>query len=305
MLIWDDALDLAKWKAKDSTTETETYLKLLMNMGYKEILAEFRRNQTVKTKTSLTVADQQSYTTPPDFLMPKKVKAKVGSTWYPVTIIDSEEEWDELTSTSLTSTYPSAVFFRFRFGVGGTEMLLHPTPSAATTTIEMSYEATDRDLGQAKITTGTTEVTLGDATVTLTGASALADSIVGRYFKVDSALGDGLWYGIASRTNVTTFELDLPYAGASQSGQDFVIAEAFGLPEEMQVLPVYYALWNFWSQREHKEETERYFNLWRDGWKRAQTRYGVKRVGNKQVRARGTVKARFGIYPGHFPTSVS
>ena len=305
MLIWDDALDFCQWKTKDYTTESQTKFKLLMNMGYKEILAEFRRNQTVSTKTASTVADQRSYMMPPDFLMPKKVRAKVGSTWYPINIIDSEEEFDDISSQDRTSTRPSSAYFRFRFGVGGTEMLLDPIPSASTTTLEISYEATDKDLSQTAHTTGTITVTQGSATVEGASSPAWVASMAGRYLQVTDATGDGLWYRIASVTDSDTLVLENYYAGSTQSAQNYKIAEAFGLPEEMQVLPAYYAIWNYQSRRENEKETNKYFQLWQQGWDRAKDRYGVNRLGTKGVRTAGMGSGRFPVYPGHFPTEAA
>lgn len=305
MLIWDDAIDFCQWKTKDYTTETQTKFKLLMNMGYKEILAEFRRNQTVSTKTASTVADQRSYMMPPEFLMPKKVRAKVGSTWYPVQIIDSEEEFDDISSQDRTSTRPTAAYFRFRFGVGGTEMLLDPIPSGTSTTLEISYEATDKDLSQAAVTTGTIVVTQGDATITADSGTPFIDAMVGRYLQVTDATGDGLWYRIASITSTSALELENYYAGSTQSGQNYKIAEAFALPEEMQVLPAYYAIWNYQSRRENEKEVNKYFQLWQQGWDRAKDRYGVNRLGTKGVRTAGMGAGRFPVYPGHFPTEAS
>lgn len=304
MLIWDEAIEFCQWQTKDYTDATETKFKLLMNMGYKEILAEFRRNQTVSTKTALTVADQRSYMMPPEFLMPKKVRAKVGSTWYPVTIIDSEEEFDSIASQDRTSNRPSSAYFRFRFGVGGTEMLLDPIPSGITTTIEISYEATDRDLSQDKYTTGTLALTQGDSTVTGTGTTFIT-AMEGRYLKVSGATGDGLWYRVQSRASNTSLELENYYAGASVTGVSFEIAEAFALPEEMQVLPAYYAIWNYQSRRENEKETNKYFQLWNSGWDRAKDRYGVNRVGTKAVRTVGSGSRNFPVYPGHFPNGVN
>jgi hypothetical protein len=303
MLIWDEAVEFCQWQTKDYTTETKDKFKLLMNMGYKEILAEFRRNQTVSTKTALTVADQRSYMMPPEFLMPKKVRAKIGATWYPVAIIDSEEEFDAIASQDRTSNRPSAAYFRFRFGVGGTEMLLDPIPSDDTTTIEISYEATDRDLSQDKYATGTISLTQGDSTVTGSGTTFVT-AMAGRYLKVVGATGDGLWYRVQSRTSNTELELENYYAGASVSGVSFELAEAFALPEEMQVLPAYYAIWNYQSRRENEKETNKYFQLWNSGWDRAKDRYGVNRVGTKSVRTVGSGGRNFPVYPGHFPNGA-
>ena len=304
MLIWDDAISYCQWQSKDSTSDTLTYLKLGMNLGYKEILAEFRRNQTVSTKTASTVADQRSYMMPPEFLMPKKVRAKVGSTWYPIQIIDSEDEWDDISSQDRTSTRPTAAYFRFRFGTGGTEMLLDPIPSGTSTTLEISYEATDKDLSQAAYTTGSISVTQGDATVTGSGTTFI-DAMIGRYLQITDATGDGLWYRIASITSTTVLELENYYAGSTQTGQNFKIAEAFSLPEEMQILPAYYSLWNYWSRRENEKETNKFFQLWQQGWDRAKDRYGVNRLGTKGVRTAGMGAGRFPVYPGHFPTEAS
>lgn len=304
MLIWDEAIGLCQWWSKDSSSETLTKFKLLMNMGYKEILANFRRNQTLQHMTRTVEADRRSYILPPDFLMPKKIKAQDGDTWYPVTIIESEEMWDEITSQDRTMSRPTSAFFRFRFGVGGAEVLLDPIPSNSDTIINITYEATDKDLSILKYNTGTIAATLDSAGIVGTGTT-FTSAMVGRYLQVNDADGDGMWYRIASFTDATHITLENYYAGATITGKNYSIAEAFGLPEEMQVLPAYYAMWNYWSKQGNDKETKKYFTLWNNGWDAAKDRYTVKSLG-KNVKGKSSNNGmQFAMYPGYFPTEIS
>lgn len=304
MLIWDEAIDLCQWWTKDYSADTLSKIKLLMNMGYKEILANFRRNQTLQTQTRTLESGVSAYMMPPTFLMGKKIKAIESDVGYPVEIVESEDHWDEITSNPQSASRPTHAFFRFRFGYGGTEVLLFPEPSNSTTQIQVSFESSDKDLSQLKYTTGTVAINNDDADVTGSGTTFI-DAMVGRYLKVNDADGDGMWYRIASRSGNTAITLENFYAGSSISGKNFIIAEAFALPEEMQVLPAYYATWNIWSRAGNDKETKKYFALWNTGWEAAKDRYSIKSLGKTVRHRKDSSRLQFPVYPGYFPTEIS
>ena len=250
-----------------------------MNTGYKEVLAELGRPVTEKTKTTTTVAAQQGYQMPADFNWLKSIKVTVGSTVYTPGEEESQEQWDYLNSQVRSGNIPEAYFVRPRFGFGGTEVQLYPIPSSSGNTITLVYEAIDRDLSVSKYSAGTMSITNGSATVTGSGTT-FTRSMVGRYFRNTRADGDGLWYKIAGFTSATVITLENFYQGTTDTVNNYEIAEAFGLPEDLHMLPIYYAVWHYSLFRRDKTRADEYAGLYTVGLQQAKRRYGTKSRGN-------------------------
>lgn len=304
MLIWDDSQTLAQHFAQDTSTGTLTNLKLFMNLGYKYILAALGRPVTEKTKTASTVASQQYYQLAPDYLFLKTVTVTISGKAYPVIEEESQEMWDYLNeSTSQTSNIPERFFVRPGFGVGGAEIGFYPKPaSAVTNAITVIYEATDRDLETDKYNTSTVTLTSGSATVTGSGTTFTAP-MVGRYFQV-SVSGDGLWYRIASFTSTTVITLENVYEGSSGAGLSYQIAEAFHLPEDIQILPVYYSAMLFYAGKKDTGKAALYKGLFDEGMKLAELRWGTKTRGNI-IRDKRFLRRWPMATPSYFPANVT
>lgn len=302
MLIWDDSITLAKWLAVDSGTETDTMAKMIMNLGYKQILARFRRNMTSDTMTTSTVATQRSYMLPPTFLRPVSVSFTYGGNTTPVEHVQNEDIWNQFIQTGQSSSRPLRYFTRYRFGVSGAEILLDPIPSAVGT-LQVVFEAGDRDLNVAKYTTGDIALTANSTDVVGSGTT-FTNAMVGRYLNTTDADGDGYWYRIGSYTSATSITLETSYSGADYSG-NYQIAEAFALPEEMQILPVYYFLQHYYSRKQKEKKVAEYAGLYAGLMKQAQQDYNSKddnaKIFNVSKYSSGWPQAT----PSNFPQSVS
>lgn len=303
MITWDSALTLSQKLAQDTNAESVTFLNLTMNAGYKEILAELGRPVTEKTKTTVTVAGQQGYQMPADFSRLKSIKVTVGTTKYTPDEEESQEQWDYLTAQPRSGDIPEFFFVRPRFGFGGTEVQLYPTPSTSSNTITLVYEAIDKDLSVAKYTTGTVALTNGSATVTGSGTT-FTRAMVGRYFRNEDADGDGLWYKISAFVSATEITLENFYQGTTDSSNTYQIAEAFGLPEDLHMLPIYYAVWHYSMFRRDKTRTDQYGGLYKLGIAEAKRRYGSKTRSNT-IKGKQRLSSGGGSYPLHFPQSIS
>lgn len=300
MLIWDDAItDTQKFCADDSST-TQTFLERMMNVGYKKILNELHRPVTEKTRTASTVANQQYYQLPSDVARIRSVTVTISSKVYPIVHEPSQKRWNELNFQTWTQAYPNFYFVRPRFGVWGTEIGLFPTPSTSGYTITVVYEATDRDLSVTKYTTGTAAVTSGSASVTGSGTS-WTSAMVGRYFKVTDADGDGLHYRIGSVTNSTTLVLENVYEGTTDSSVQYQIAQAFNLPEEMQILPCYYAAWHFYLAKQNPKQVANYKTLFDQGLLVGKRIYAAKTGDQNYSERRYTRSSQ--DWPTWFPAS--
>lgn len=283
-------------------TAEDSLLSLMMNTGYKEVLAELGRPVTEKTKTTVTVANQQGYQMPADFNWLKSFKVTVGSTIYTPTEEESQEQWDYLNQQNRSGNVPEVIFVRPRFGFGGTEVQVYPVPSTAGNVVTVVYEAIDKDLSVAKYTTGTVALTNGSATVTGT-ATTFTRAMVGRYFQVTDADGDGLWYKVSAFNSATSLTLENYYQGTTDSSNNYQIAEAFGLPEDLHMLPIYYAIWHYALFRRDKTRADEYGAYYTGGLLDAKRRYGTKARGN--IIKGGRRINGGGSYPSFWPQSIT
>ncbi|KKN16869.1 hypothetical protein LCGC14_0971570 [marine sediment metagenome] len=269
MISWSDFQSDMQDITGDATSATLTKFKRWGNLGYHVVLSELGRTHTEKTQTASTVASQQFYTLPSEALYVKSVKVTSSSIEYPIEPIIDQDTWDVLNAdVTGTTDIPTFYFVRPGFGVGGTEVGIFPKPASSGNTITLVYEAGDRDLNIDDFTTGTVTVTNGDATVTHS-ATGFTAAMVGRYFQTDD---DRTWYRVASFTSTSVVELENVFEGTTASGASYILAEAFNIPEEMQILPGYYALGHFYDMRHDDTKSLKYRALFdkelRDGKRR-------------------------------------
>jgi len=301
MLIWDDAYGLCQILSGDSSATTLATFKTLLNLGYKFILADLGRSVTEKIQTANTVADQRAYLVPPDFMWIKTVTYTSGTTVYPLEEEESQEMWNIRTAYNISGT-PSHFFIRPRFGLGGTEILLDPRPSAVST-LTITYEAGDKDLARDKYTAGTVTATNASASLTGSGTTWIAP-MTGRYFQVTSETGDGMWYRVATRSSNTAITLENVYEGVTTAALSYQIAEAFNLPEEMQILPVYYALQHFFAAKGDKTQESKYIALFNAGIQQGKLRYATKSRSNI-IRPKYYNRAPSLALPYFFPSTIT
>lgn len=253
MLIWDKAQYLCKTFSGDSSPATLVAFKLLMNLGYKEILHTFDGEETEDVRTwTPTASDISAHVRAiklaPNFIRIHTVTATIGNQVYPVVPEESQDMWNQRLFNNRTSSRPTVYFIRPRFGVGGSELLLDPIPSNVGVIITINYAANARDLEVDQYTTGSVALTGGvSAAATVTGSgTTFTAAMEDRYFKVDDELGDGNWYRITGFNSPTSLTIENKYDGSTLSGKNFILAEAFYLPEDLQMAPVEYAMWYYY-----------------------------------------------------------
>jgi len=287
-----------------SNTSAVTYFDTLMNFSYKWLLARFDRTEIEKTATTPTVASRQYYQVPPDFKRLMSAKVTVGSIDYPLTEVQSQDEWDRFnTITTYTSDIPSHYFVRARFGLGGSEVGIFPTPTSASNTITFVYKATERDLGIAKYTTGTVTLTNGSQTVTGSGTT-FTNAMVGRYLTSTDAGADGLIYRISSYASATSISLEQYYAGSTVAGATYEIFQVFNLPEDMQMLPAYFALAEYYRGKGNTNLSDYYKGLFDSGYADAKKFYGA-RTSNQLINLNSQNTLVGDFYPGNWPAPTS
>lgn len=304
MLVWDDARTYMRREAQIGTSDTEgvTFLNMMANQGYKIVLAVLGRQLTEKVKTATSVASQRGYQMPPDCAWVKNVSVLVGTTKYPIQEVQSEQAWDAYTQNDYTGI-PQRFFYRPRFGIGGGVLELDPIPGASTYTIRLTIEATDKDLSQDAYTTGTVTLTNGSATVTGAGTTFTSD-MVGRIFQNTTTGADRLWYRIKTFTSTTSLTLENVYEGATAGTQTYKISEIFNVPEDIQLLPCYFALWQWFESKKDTTQSLKYKRFWDEGLRQAKATHGTKT--RDQVVHYDTFASPFiPAMPDYFPSQVT
>ncbi len=304
MITWDNAQTICQDMASDSTAPSLTFFKRLMNVGYKYVLADLGKSIGEKRFTGSTVASQQFYTLPYDYLFLKAITITVGGQVHPVFEEESQEMWDLMNINTQTSDIPEKYFLRPGFGLGGVEIGIYPKPSSASNTITITYEASDKDLSQDVYNTGTVTLTSGSAAVTGIGTTFIA-AMVGRYFKNTAATGDGMYYRILSFGSATGLVLENVYEGETEgSGVAYEVAEIFALSEEMQMLPAYYALWFYYmGPKKDEKQAAFYRGLFHDELEKGRGRHATKSRSNI-IRGSKFSKRFPAATPAYFPSTV-
>lgn len=203
-------------------SDTKTFIKKEINNVCRLIYDKFKNYKVQKQQTASTVADQQYYHLPPDFLRLEQATLTVGDVAYPLQVVDSMENWKYLNQVDFSGmTLPQFIFpRRDDFGIW-------PIPQD-TNTITLDYNYMLKDLVNEDYTTGTVVVTNNDATITGTSTTFTA-GMVGRWFKFDN---DGDWYRLKTFTSTTEMELESVFEGSTATTNTYVIGESPEIPSE-------------------------------------------------------------------------
>lgn len=193
-----------------------------LGQRYQLILAELPNHKTQPPpQTASTVADQQYYHNPPGVSNVEAVTVTVGSLVIPLTVVNSQVEWDRLNEVSISGAYPQHYFpRRDDFGIW-------PIPGGVYT-LTVNYHLRDRSLTTADYTTGTCSVTNNSQTVTGSGTT-WTSAMVGRWFKFNT---NGYWYRVSAFTSTTEITLESVYEGPTAAGGTYLIGESPEIPEE-------------------------------------------------------------------------
>ena len=251
MLSYTGSRNLFGTLTTGNTTDTAnlTIADTLINIFLRKILRLRNWAFLQRTASITTVASTQFYDIPFNF---KKVLADpyitIGTTQYPIREAPNRAFWDSLNSSTSTTTTIPEYYFIFNRDIG-----FYPKPSTASYTITLPYYIRQRDLNVADYTTGNiTTATNADETI-VGGSTSWTSQMAGRWLRITHAdgasTGDGEWYEIDSVTNTTNLELVEKYNGTSIAAGSaaYTIGQMSVLPEEFHEVPVYGALWVYFT----------------------------------------------------------
>lgn len=240
----------------------------LINEGDKKILNANKWDFLERTYTISTVASQQFYNLSGRQDSFVSVKVTIGTTDYTPKEAPTRKFWEKLNESSSTTSDTPEWFYLFNNQIG-----FYPKPSSSTANaITVTDHYKGKDLSIADYTTGTI-VTATNAGTTIVGSgTSWTDKMKDMWIRITDSTttntGDGNWYQISSVTNATTLVLTRNYEGTSivAGSANYTIGQCSLVPEEYQILPVYYALYlYFLSVAPDKEKRDDYKTLYNEG----------------------------------------
>lgn len=301
MVTYDDFVQNCYDLGDDNTAAMQVFFPRFGKHAYRRAMRLFGRQFEERTKTTSTVALQQYYQLPVDYSFMKTVKVAVGTLSYPMDEVKGQKEWDQLNRLSnVSSDRPTKFFVRLNLGQGGDEVGFWPMPSSSGNQVTLVYNAVPRDIGQLAFMTGTVTVTTQTRTVT-GSVAAFTPQMVGRFLKVSDPQGDGNFYKVSAYVSSSSLTLQNYYEGPTASVSAYGIYDLFALPEEAQMVPVYYAMWHYYLMRQNRESASLYKALYEDEFTQARQNHEAKTLDSVVSRRRDSNLVV--DYPLWFPSS--
>ena|SRR3990167_7771364 len=277
MLSYTNRRNLFGDLTNNKTSANLTLADTLCNVSEKAVIRYFPWPFLITTDTQGLVEDQQFYNLPFNFGRLVSVSVTLGSTKYTPRRAPSQKFWNQLNqSTSVTSNIPE--YYIILDGQLG----FYPiTGTTSATAITYVYTKRTKDLSIADYTTGTIGSVSNGSTLVTGSATVWTTKMANRWIRITDSntanAGDGEWYEINSVSSSTTLVTKRNYDGVSIS--DANVAYAIGqigvLPEEFQELPLYRALWiYFTSSQPNVEKAALYKNLYQEGLLEMKAEYG-------------------------------
>lgn len=250
MLSYSDRRNLYGDYTADDDANNLTLGDTVMNNKERQLLAKKPWWFQQRTASVTSIASQQFYDLPFDIRKLNKISTVVGNTRYVPTEISSRQAWDNInSSTATTSNTPERWFvFNDQFGI-------YPTPSGTGQTHTLTYEKKFKDLTLANYTTGSIVSIANGATTVVGTGTTWTDKFPGRFIRItdsdDDNTGDGFWYEIESITSGTILELKKPYNGPTIAATTapYEIGQMTAIPEEYHEIPVLQAAAQYWMSQ--------------------------------------------------------
>ena len=266
MLSYTGTIDLYKDLSENSVTANVTRGNTMINEGIRQVIGKLPFNFLEATTTASTVASQQFYNNPYNMAQLTNVTVLVGTTLYTPKEAPNKGFWDRLNQSSTPESDIPEWFFTFNGQTG-----FYPTPSGTSGTIRWNYRKRVKNISIADYTTGTLTNTNGSTVITGSGTTFTA-AMVGRWIK----LGDLQWYEIDTFTSTTVIGLKKNFEGTTAGSISFTLGEISDIPEDYQILPLYYALSVYWGGiGKDNNKATLYKNLYDEGIKDMTARVGM------------------------------
>lgn len=252
MLTYSDWLTMYRRFTGVSDLEARGVGTVQMNIGRQLVLKAIASYITEETFTASTVANQQEYLLPARVNKLSNLSITVGAIKYSPKEVTDPLKWNQITIRNTpTSTIPQFYY------VDKYRLSIFPTPGASGNTITALVTLKEPDLNTEDQTIGSITATNGSTTVT-GSSTAFSSSHVGWQM----LMPDGMWYEVKSVASATSLTLVQQYEGATTSGASYRLGQASVIPEEGQILPVYFAAMQYYMGVENDKRMSMYRSLY-------------------------------------------
>lgn len=249
----------------------------LVNDALRYLVGTFFFNESSYTVPGGTVAGQAGYQLPFNNKQVINTTVLIGSVLWQPTEIATRKAYDALNVIPFSNDFPQYYY------IYNSQLLLWPTPATSAQPITINFKKRIRDLSAVDYTTGTVTVTNASTAVVGVGTS-WTTNMAGRWLNVpltasNTTSGDDEWYQIASVTSATALVLNNQYQGATATSvaSGYTIGEVPILPEDFQDLPLYRALYVYFSSITKDPESAKYYKvLYDEGYKMLDAEFGSK-----------------------------
>lgn len=231
---------------QNTSTTNATRGAFLVNQGLRDLTTKFYLNEVSQSFPGGTVAGQTAYQLPYNIKELIDLYIVSGSLRYVVTEVPSAQFYDRLQFAQYSSDIP-----QYYWVFGGVANIF-PTPASSGMPLTFRYKERLRDLSQVDYSTGTVSVTTMTNTVTGSG-TAWTEDMANRWIRIaanttsNTTSGDNEWYQIYTVGSATSLTLVNQYQGTTVAGGTYAIGEMPLLPEDYQVVALYYALWIYYT----------------------------------------------------------
>lgn len=207
-------------------------------------------------RTTDVAASQDLFQKPEDAIRIKNIRFNDGVRKYPLQLIIDDDKWQWLKTTTTTGT-PQAWH-----PLGEDLYEIYPTPTGAFTGgLVLRVKVRSKPMSAADYVTGTATVNLNSQGVLGIGTTFTAD-MVGRKFRFQDGVGNGVWYKISGFTDATHITLENFYSGANVAGGAFTIGDIPYLPTELHTTLYDYAMWRYSLGKRNGSASSEYKQIW-------------------------------------------
>lgn len=242
----------------DWTTLTQNYTSsnsslgaILIRDAIRYLATKYYFNEKSFTVPSGTVAQQQAYVLPSDFEVLENVTIQIGGYLWQASMTASRKQWDALNLIPYYNDYPQFIY------IWNNQLLVWPIPASSSNVITVNYKSRIVDPSRADVTetSASTTVSITTATSTVTAAGSAFQSWMGQsgWIRIPHSTtttatnGDNRWYQVSTVTSSTVLTLVNAYLGTTVTAGNFTVGDVPILPEDYQDLPLYRALFIYFS----------------------------------------------------------
>lgn len=262
--------------SQNSTATNATRGTFLINQGLRDLTTKFYLNEVSQNFPGGTVAGQTAYQLPYNIKELVDFYIVSGSLRYVLTEVPNAQYFDRLQFAQYSSDIPQY------YWIFAGQINIFPTPASNGNQMTFRYKERLRDLSQIDYTTGTVSITTLTNGVTGSGTTWTED-MANRWIRIvanttsNTTSGDNEWYQIFSVNSATSLTLFNQYQGSTVTGGTYTIGEMPLLPEDYQVVALYYALWIYYTSIvPNANQAKLYRELYDYGYAKLDAEYGNK-----------------------------